>query len=309
MRGKEAADLLVLGRHGFGVALEEAGEQGLHHGDQHLVGLRRATVEPLQRGQLRRLPAGGMEAGHLVEDGRRDVGTARPHLVALDAADDVLEEEREPARLRIDLGQVGEGDTGVDPGRHLTVEADLDFVGPQGEAGAPALLVGRGELAHDGARAVAGALAAGIAESEAGGVGHLARADRPGGEVVDPAPRRHGAGLDQRVRQPPRRHVGRGAEQGDRAHGGTRLMGVAGIRLASGPAGGNPSCVVNRLRSLLGSGVRRSRPRSGGRADGAGPSSGCPTPPGPTPRPCNRRWSSEASCAGGGGRRPAARAS
>ncbi len=121
-----------------------------------------------------------MEAGHLVEDGRRDVGTARRHLVALDAADDVLEEEREPACLRIDLGQVGEGDTGVDPGRHLTVEADLDFVGPQGEAGAPALLVGRGELAHDGGRAVRpGALAAGIAEGEAGGVGHLAGADGP----------------------------------------------------------------------------------------------------------------------------------
>ena len=173
-----------------------------------------------------------MEAGHLVEDGRRDVGTARRHLVALGAADDVLEEEREPARLRFDLGHVGEGDTGVDPGRHLTVEADLDFVGPQGEAGAPALLVGRGELAHDGA-GPAGRSLVGIAEREAGGVGHLARADGLGREVVDPAPGGTAPAWTSASVSHSGRDVGRGVEQGDRAHGGTRLMGSAGVRLAA----------------------------------------------------------------------------
>ena len=93
-----------------------------------------------------------MQAGHLLEDGRGDVGTARRDLVALRAADDVLEQEREPAGLGLDLGDVGAGDPGADPGGHLAVEADLDLVGPQGQTGAPALVVGRGELAHDAGR-------------------------------------------------------------------------------------------------------------------------------------------------------------
>ena len=34
--GEETAELLVLGRHGVGVALQEAGQQHLHHGGQQL---------------------------------------------------------------------------------------------------------------------------------------------------------------------------------------------------------------------------------------------------------------------------------
>ena len=167
-----------------------------------------------------------MEPGHLVEDGRRQVGTARRHLVTLGAADDVLEEEGEPTGLRFDLGHVGGGDTGLDPSRHLTVEADLDLVGPQGQAGAPALVVGRGELADDGGRARR-LVVPGVGQGEAGGVGHLARADGRAGDVLDPGPRLHGSGPGQRVGQPLRRDVGRGVQQGDRAHGGTRCDGPA----------------------------------------------------------------------------------
>ena len=230
--GEEAAEVLVLGRHGVGVALQETGQQHLHHGGEEFVGLRRAAVEPVQCGQLRGLPAGGVEARHLVEDGRRQVGTARRHLVALGPPDDVLEEQGEPTGLRFDLGHVGGGDAGLDPGRHLTVEADLDLVGPQGQAGAPALVVGRGELADDGGRACR-LVVAGIGEGEAGGVGHLARADGCTGEVVDPGPRPHDAGPGQRVGQPLRRDVGRRVQQGDRAHGGTRLGGSRPLRRAA----------------------------------------------------------------------------
>ena len=227
---QEAAELLVLGRHGVGVALEEAGEQHLHHGGQEFVGIGRATVEPVQRGQLRRLPTRSVESRHFVENGRGDVRTAGRHLVALGAADDVLEQEGEPPGLGFDLGDIGGRDAGVDPGCHLTVEADLDLVGPEGETGAPALVVGRGELAHHGGRAGRAGVA-GIGEGETGRVGHLAGADGFAGEALDAGARLGGAGLDQRLGQPLRRHVGRGAQQGNRAHGGTRLGAAGPVRL------------------------------------------------------------------------------
>ena len=84
--------------------------------------------------QLGRLPARRVEAGHLLEDGRRHVGTAGRDLVALGGAGDVLHQEREPTRLGLDLGQVDRRHPGTDPGGDLAVEADLYFVRPQGEA-------------------------------------------------------------------------------------------------------------------------------------------------------------------------------
>ena len=163
------------------------------------------------------------------------------HLVALSATDNVLEEQREPTGLRFDLGHIGGGDAGVDPRRHLTVEADLDLIGPQGQPGAPALVVGGGELAdHRGGSGRA--VTAGIGQGEARGVGHLAGADGFAGEVVDPDSRPHGAGLGQRVAQPFRRHVGRGVQQGDLAHGGTRL----------GPRG-LPRCAPQAIAVAVGS--------------------------------------------------------
>ena len=62
-----------------------------------------------------------------------------------------------------------------------------------------------------------------IRQGEACGVGHLARADGLGRVVVDLCPRLEDAGLSQRIGQPLRRDVGRGVEQADRGHGGTRL--------------------------------------------------------------------------------------
>ena len=67
------------------------------------------AVEPAQAGQVGVLPAGRVESRHLIEHRRCRVGAARLYLVALDAADDVLEQEREPSGLRLDLGGVGAG--------------------------------------------------------------------------------------------------------------------------------------------------------------------------------------------------------
>ena len=44
---------------------------------------------------------------------------------------DVLHEQREPARLGLDLGHVHQWYPGADAGGDLAVEAHLDFVGAQ----------------------------------------------------------------------------------------------------------------------------------------------------------------------------------
>ena len=175
MLDEEAADRLVLGGERVGVALEEAGEQRGHQGDEEAVGLRGGPVEPLEPRELGRLPARRVEAGHLLEHGCGDVGTAGGDLVALGGAGDVLHEEREPTRLGLHLGQVGRRQPGPDTGGDLAVEADLDFVGPQRQAGAAALIVGRGELADHAGRAGSGLVER---QGEARRVGHLARPDR-----------------------------------------------------------------------------------------------------------------------------------
>ncbi len=90
-----------------------------------------------------------MQTCHLVEHGDCAVGGAGSYLVALDATDDVLEQEREPSGLGLDLGGVGVGDTGGDAACDLAVEADLYLVGPERKARRAALVVRRRELAHD----------------------------------------------------------------------------------------------------------------------------------------------------------------
>ena len=72
-----------------------------------------------RRLELGRLPARCVQSGHLLEDGRRDVGTARRDLIALDRPGDVLHHEREPSGLGFDLRQIGRRDPGADPGGHL----------------------------------------------------------------------------------------------------------------------------------------------------------------------------------------------
>ena len=87
-----------------------------------------------------------MEPGHLLEGGRGHRRRARLDLVALHRSDDVLEQQGEPARLGLDLGDVDGGDPGADPGGDLAVEADLDLVGAQGQAGTAALVVGQAKF-------------------------------------------------------------------------------------------------------------------------------------------------------------------
>src|SRR6185437_10016288 len=107
---------------------------------------------PLEAGQLGRFPAWCVQARHLLEHRGRGARITGGDLVALNPAGDVLEQKGEPARLGFDFGDVGPRDAGLDAWGDLTVEADLDLVGPQGETGGAALVVGRGELAHDGGR-------------------------------------------------------------------------------------------------------------------------------------------------------------
>ena len=142
----------------------------------------------------------------------------------------------EPSGLGLDLGHVGGRDAGRDAGGHLPVEANLDLVGPQGEAGAAALVVGRGELAHHARRPRPGLV---VGEREARGVGHLARADGRRlerdhlGAVGQPARAGESAG------QPLRGDVGGAAEECGRVHGKpTLLPGPAGP--ATGPAPSTP---------------------------------------------------------------------
>ena len=173
--GEDAAHLLVLGGELVGVALEESGQERRHHRREELGGLGRVAIEPFQAGELGRLPAGGVQPGHPVEHGRRNVGRAGGDLVTLSRAGDVLHEEREPSGVWLDLGGVHGGQPGGDAGGDLAVEAHLYLVSPEREPGGPALLVGRGELPHDAGRPAAGPV---VGRGETRRVRHLAGADR-----------------------------------------------------------------------------------------------------------------------------------
>ena len=170
--------------------------------------------------QFGRLPARRVQAGHFVEDGRRDVGAARRDLIALSGAGDVLHQQGEPARVGLHLGQIDRRHPGADAGGHLAVEADLDFVGPQGQAGAAALVVSRGELAHHVGRAGSGLVEG---QGEPGRVRHLSRADRSRLEGAHRNALRQCAGLPEDAGQPLRGHVGGMAEERRHGHGRPRL--------------------------------------------------------------------------------------
>ena len=172
--GEDVAHLPVLGRHGILVALEEARRERRHHRGQEPLALGAVAVEPFQAGQFGRLPARRVQAGHLLQHGRRRVGGAPADLVSLHSAHHVLEEQGEPPGVRFHLGHVGGRHPGLDAGGHLAVEADLNFVGTQRQTGSPALIVGRGELADHGGRAGTRTV---VGEGETCGIAHLARPD------------------------------------------------------------------------------------------------------------------------------------
>ena len=54
-----------------------------------------------------RLPARSVQPGHLLEDGGGGAGVTGRDLIALGSAHGVLEQEREPSRLGLDLAEVG----------------------------------------------------------------------------------------------------------------------------------------------------------------------------------------------------------
>ena len=156
-----------------------------------------------------------MQAGHLLQDGRRHLGGTRGDLVPLRCAGDVLEKEREPSGLGLDLRDVGSRDAGTDTGGDLLVKAHLYLVGPQCQARAAALVVGRGELADHAGRSRPGFV---VREDEAARVGHLARSDRTMLEGDDPGARGQRTRPEQGRGQPIRADVGGAAEEVRRAH-------------------------------------------------------------------------------------------
>ena len=227
MLGEDPADRPVVGRQGVLVALEEARQQRRHEHAQEAVRLGRGAVEPLQPRQVGSLPARRMQPRHLLEDGGCHVRAAGRDLVALRSADDVLEEKGEPPRRGLHLGHVGHRQARTDAGGDLAVEPDLYLVGPERQAGAAALLVGRGELAHHAARTGTRRV---VHDGEARRVGHLARADRLGLEGGHPGTTGQHARGAERVGQPPRRDVGGVAQE-------RRRRGMGGRHYWLGPSG------------------------------------------------------------------------
>ncbi len=75
-------------------------------------------------------------------------GPAAGDLIALHTVLDVLEDEREPALLRVVLGEMpfGQRPGPIDPVTELAVEGDLTQVHPQVDPDVAAVLVGGGEL-------------------------------------------------------------------------------------------------------------------------------------------------------------------
>ena len=197
-------------------------------------------VEPAQRRQFGILPAGHVESRHLIEHRRCRVGAARLYLVALDAADDVLEQEREPSGVRLDLGGVHGGDAGGDATCDLAGRSDLYLVGPEREARAAALVVGGGELAHDAAgdaESVVGLVRArrpvgarrrlrwGERKGEPRGVGHLAGADLAHLETGDRRVGVEDSGALEGGSEPLGGDVGRTVQEGHRCRRPCRRQG------------------------------------------------------------------------------------
>ncbi len=80
--------------------------------------------------------------------GSRLGGPAAGDLIALHTVLDVFEDEREPALVRVVLGQMPfrERPVPIDPVTELAVEVDLTQVHPQVDPDVAAVLVGGGEL-------------------------------------------------------------------------------------------------------------------------------------------------------------------
>ena len=171
---EELADCDVLGRQFLGVALQESRPERGHQHDQKPIGLNRIPVQPIESCQIRCFPAWCMKPSHFLQRGGRHLGAARFDLVALPGADNVLQNEGEPSRPRFHLSGEERRHPRRHPVRHFLVEANLDLVGPQSQAGGPALLVGRRELAHHTRRSRVGPV---IGQRQTSCIGHLPGAD------------------------------------------------------------------------------------------------------------------------------------
>ena len=172
-RHEALGDRRVLGRDAVAVALEEAGQQ---LGQQRLVqGV--GLVEPVGRAEREVVEHRGVDVRERAQRDRGLVHAASGDLVALARAGDVLEDQREPALGRVELGQQAPHDRLADPRREMPVERDLAQVRAHAHAGRAARRVGRRELDHHRL----------VAEGHAVALAHLAGADRVDGVQFEPA--------------------------------------------------------------------------------------------------------------------------
>ncbi len=170
--GDEAlADLGVLGGDAVPVALEEAGEQ---RGQERLVE-RGGLVQPVGRGERQVAEHRRVDPGQGHHRDPRLLEPAAGDLIALHAVRDVLEDEREPALLRVLHGQVAfrQRPVAPDPVAELAVEGDLAQVRAHADPNLAAVLVGGGELDRQAVR-----LAPRPAEGDPVDLAHLPGADR-----------------------------------------------------------------------------------------------------------------------------------
>ena len=179
-RDEPAADLEVLRRDAFAVALHEAREELRH---QRLCE-RRLLVEPRRRAQLRVREHRRVQACQLAHREARLRPRAARDLVALHALHNILEHECEPALDRVDHRRVAVRQRPPDARRQLAVEAHLALVHAQSHARRAARLVLRCRLDHYAHRAHARsafvldvAVAVRVRDPHAPALAHLPRTD------------------------------------------------------------------------------------------------------------------------------------
>ena len=103
-----------------------------------------------------------MELRQLGECPGRLVEVAAVDLVALHGGRHVLQQQREPACVDLDVAGVAARRADLQPVGKVEVEADLDLVDAQSQPGRPAGLIGRRDL-EDRRPAVVGRDAEGVA--------------------------------------------------------------------------------------------------------------------------------------------------
>jgi hypothetical protein len=113
-------------------------------------------VQPFDRRERRVVPARRVELRELVHRERRLVDGAAGELVALHARREIFEHQHELARGQVDLGGVARGNRHADRPRDVAVEAHLDLVGAERDAGRTTRGIARRELADHGPRGRAG---------------------------------------------------------------------------------------------------------------------------------------------------------